>query len=559
MQISDPEGQRCAPFSRPSLSGLAALTVTAAIFCPGHHAFGADAATNAVSVATTDPVLGLMLEKGMITEDEASKVQSQVDARRTNMAAQYIQDNTRWRFSPGIKRVELFGDLRLRYEDRDATAPGGLYNLAPGDIDLRRLRYSLRFGLRGDAFDDFYYGFRMDTSSNPRSSWVTMGTSSSGTPYYGPFGKSTAGINVGQIYLGWQLGSWLELTVGKMPNPLYTTPMVWSPTINPEGAAEHLKYTVGSADFFGNFAQFLYADSNPYSTPGFFNVVSTDDGTGYMPLLLAFQGGSDFHFTKKIDLKVAPTLYTYTRFNNGQSPANNVSGYTPDFSGTFVGQGSTNGLLNVPAYYNLNNANGGSPGFDGFFANQTGINNLMVLEIPFEFTVRLDKIDVRLFGDFAQNLEGSERATAAYDASHSAYFALGNYPGISPIASPQTNDKRAYQFGLAVASTDALGLVYGTTSKKHSWEARTYWQHVEQYSLDPNLVDTDFFEGLENMEGIYVALAYGFTDNFIGTFRYGHANRINSNLGTGGSGLDIPQMNPVNSYQLFQVDLTYKF
>ena len=30
-----------------------------------------------------------------------------------------------------------------------------------------RFRYALRLGIRGDLFDDFYYGLRVETSSNP--------------------------------------------------------------------------------------------------------------------------------------------------------------------------------------------------------------------------------------------------------------------------------------------------------------------------------------------------------------------------------------------------------
>jgi hypothetical protein len=101
--------------------------------------------------------------------------------------------------------------------------------------------------------------------------------------------------------------------------------------------------------------------------------------------------------------------------------------------------------------------------------------------------------------------------------------------------------------------------VYGTASRKHAWEFRTYWQHVEQYSLDPNLIDSDFFEGAENLQGIYTAAAYSFTDNLIGTIRYGYASRINNKLGTGGSDQDIPQVNPISEYKLFQADLTFRF
>jgi hypothetical protein len=104
-----------------------------------------------------------------------------------------------------------------------------------------------------------------------------------------------------------------------------------------------------------------------------------------------------------------------------------------------------------------------------------------------------------------------------------------------------------------------LGLVYGQTSKKNTWEARAYWQHVEQYAADVNLLDSDFFEGRANLQGVYAAFAYSFTDNIIGTVRYGYATRINNNLGTGGSNPDLPGLNPIRNYHLLQLDLTWRF
>ena len=497
--------------------------------------------SRAVAADGPDPVLTLMLEKGMITQDEAAKVQAQVDARLTNSAAPaapYL--DSKWKISSSIKSVELFGDLRTRFEDRSAADPAG------GKIDLQRYRYAARVGLKGDLFDDFYYGFRLETSANPRSSWVTMGTQSgSSSIYQGPFGKSPGGINIGQIYLGWKPDPWFEVTAGKMPNPLYTTPMVWSPSLSPEGLAEHFRYTVGEVDLFANLGQFLYQDVNPVqSSSGFFS--SLDYNSANQPFLLAWQGGVDYHLTKTVDLKVAPALCNYIGGprNITAAPTDN-----PDFGGTFVGQGGSA----TPGYSGYNVGD-----YDGFYANQTGINDLFVLDIPFELNFKRKSCDLRLFGDYAQNLDGAARAEAAYTQSRSSVYTANQTP-ITAIASPQTHDNKAYQVGVAIGSTNSLGLVNGSSAGRHAWEVRTYWQHVEQYSLDPNLIDTDFFSGDENMQGIYAAVAYGFTGNFIGTFRYGYASRINDKLGTGGSGQDIPQMNPINEFQLIQVDLTVKF
>jgi hypothetical protein len=486
---------------------------------------------------SSDPLLNALIKKGILTEDEAKSIKADADASQTNMP---VMESSKWKINTGIKSIELFGDLRVRYEDREAHDPQG------GKIALDRFRYAVRVGVRGEAFDDFYYGVRLETSANPRSPWVTFGTSSSSSPYQGPFGKGNAGLNVGQIYLGWRGLNWFDLTVGKMPNPLYTTSMVWDSDYLPEGVAERFKYTVGEADLFATFGQFIYQDVNPVSaSPGFFNITYTSANPAF---LLAWQAGVNYHITKKLSFKVAPVFYNYT--THGEDSA--VGTLTPDFNGTFIGQGSSAGVNGVPASFS------GFPNgqFDGFAANQTGINDLSIIEIPWELNYHMENHDIRLFGDYAQNLDGSARATAAFNALNSPLLANSF---ITPIPSPQTDDNHAYQVGLAVGNKDSLGMVYNTTSRKHGWEARAFWQHVEQYALDPNLLDSDFFEGRANMEGLYAAFAYGFTDNIIGTVRYGYAHRINDKLGTGGSNQDVPQINAIHEYNLLQFDLALRF
>jgi len=41
--------------------------------------------------------------------------------------------------------------------------------------------------------------------------------------------------------------------------------------------------------------------------------------------------------------------------------------------------------------------------------------------------------------------------------------------------------------------------------------------------------------------------------------RYGYAQQIKTELGTGGNNLDIPGLNPINHYRLVQLDLTLRF
>jgi hypothetical protein len=500
---------------------------------------------------TSDTLLDIMIKKGLLTEAEAKSIKAEADASRTNRQG-YIPQS-QWKMDNAITNMELFGDIRVRYEYRQADTP------AFERIGLERARYALRIGLRGQAYDDFYYGIRLETASNPRSPWVTFGTASTSSTgqYLGPFGKSTAGINVGQIYLGWHPEDWVDVTVGKMPNPLYTTSMLWDTDLSPEGAAERFKYTVGNADFFANFGQFLYADLNPDSASGglgFNGLVGQSENQVFQ---IAWQGGLIYHITTNLSVKAAGTLYNYIGLGGmgDGSPGN-----SPFFNGPYIGEGAYigpgGGIVNGSAGAGVSSALPAIPSA-GYPLNQVGLNHLLVVDIPFQIDYKLKGFDTRLFGDVAYNLQGRERAEDA--AAGYAYY-LANTAGstISGFA-PQRGDTHAYQVGIAVGSPDSLGMVYGTTSRRHGWELRAFWQRVEQYALDPNILDSDFFEGRANLQGIYVAAAYGLSANVIATARYGHADRINKNLGTGGSNQDIPQVNPIEHYDIVQLDLSMRF
>jgi len=448
---------------------------------------------------SADALINKLVQKGVLTEKEGKELL--VEDISTNQPSA-----SKWRISNAIKDIGLFGDVRFRYEYRAAdNAPGS--GSTKDDYTRERFRYALRVGIKGDLFDDFYYGLRVETSSNPRSPWITFGDDSSPTP----FAKNSDGLNLGQAYLGWRPTDWYEMTVGKMPNPLYVTAMVWDSDLNPEGAVEKFKLSLSpQVDLFANFGQFIYQDTNPDTA-----FPSSDT------FLLAWQVGASAKFTKDLSAKVAPVIYNYT------------------------GVGQNNGLNNAYTGQGLNGINVGAATLNSAQFNQTGINDLLVLEVPAELNYKVGKYGARLFGDFAYNFYGDDRARAAATAAG---------PAILPHAF--TGHNKAYQAGVAFGN---LGLVYGQTSKKNTWEARAYFQHIEQYALDVNMIDSDFFEGRANLEGVYSAFAYSFTDSIIGTVRYGYANRIDKELGTGGVNPDIPVLNPIKNYHLVQLDLTWRF
>jgi hypothetical protein len=469
-----------------------------------------------------DPLMNALIKKGILTQGEAEQVQAEMSVQPTNAPV----SASKFKVPDSIKAIQLYGDVRLRYEYRGVdNAPGAF----PDTYYKERFRYALRFGIRGELYDQFNYGIRLETATNPRSPWDTFGSDSGSATTPGsatPSDKAGSGLGIGQLFINWHPQNWYEMTAGRMPMPLYTTPMVWDSDINPDGAFEKFKYTAGDVDWFADFGQFDYQDPSTGS-----QLPSSD------VFVLAWQLGAKVNFSQDMFAKIAPVFYNYT----GQ-------GFVNGLNSTFVGQGSNGSNIGVPGGSNVT----------GY--NEEGINNLLILETPaeFDFKIRdtgLGTLQARLFGDFSYNFQGDDRARAAYDTNPTAF------PGVS---GPVNGQDKAYQVGFGIGSDGPLygptqGLVYGSTAKKNTWEARVYWQHVEQYALDVNLLDSDFFEGRGNLQGVYSAFAYSFTDAIIGTVRYGYANRIDSKLGTGGNNLDLPGINPVKNYNVVQLDLTWRF
>ena len=504
-------------------------TTQAAIFAGAAALMALTPQTRAQS--KDDVLINKLEQKGILSVDEAKEIRAETAAEQTNLVNSALMAS-KFKLADSIKNMQLFGDLRLRYEYRGV---GNSVGASPNTFYRERMRYALRVGVRGDLFDDFSYGIRLETSTNPRSPWDTFGSNTTGGSAT-PSDKAGSGIGIGQAFLNWHPAAWYEMSVGRMPMPLYITPMVWDSDINPEGAFEKFKISMGNADWFADFGQFDY--QNPGSATG---LPSSDT------FILAWQAGVNVRLPKDMSFKIAPVVYNYAG-----------SGTAGGLNQTFVGQGSLTGT------------NPGVPGGVAYGAltaaqaqlayNQEGINDLLVLEVPAEFNFKLHHtplgaLQARVFGDFAYNFQGDQRANAAYHANTAAF------PGLS---GPVNGENKAYQMGIGIGSAGPVygptqGLVYGSTSKKNTWEARVYWQHIEQYALDVNLIDSDFFEGRGNLQGFYSSFAYSFTDAIIGTIRYGYANRINDNLGTGGNNLDIPGINPVKNYNLLQADVTWRF
>lgn len=468
-------------------------------------------------------LLDLLVRKKIISDQEAEEIRGELNKEFATTPAGKLK------LSTPLTELEIYGDARVRYEIRNGNSgPPGTLVTNPDDAQQRnRHRYRLRIGLRGTLVDDFFFGLRLETSASARSTNVTFGDDA------GPFGKTSDTLNVGQVYIGYRGIRDVTLTAGRMPNPFVTTPMVWDGDINPEGLAQQYKHTFNltfgggtteasaessskdgkdvaaagvtsepyrmSIEVFANFGQFVYDDQNPENPIG----PPAVSGGRRIPendaYLLGYQVGAKVNFTKDLYLRLAPTLYHY-------------SGYGNDFN-TFYNGGP--------------NFRGGTPPAT-ITPNQTGINSLFIFNMPAEFGFKIGELPARIFGDFAVNLDAEDRA-----------FAAGR---------PDKDDERyAYMIGFGV----------GQLRVKRDWQINVFWQHAEQFSLDPNLIDSDIFDSRLNVEGVGIQAGYAISDAVTFNLTYAYGEQIDNGLGTGGVG-DIG-VNPLREYQIFQADLNFKF
>ena len=470
-------------------------------------------------------LLDLLVKKRILTDQEAEEVRSELNKEFTQAPAGKLK------LSTPLTELEIYGDARVRYEIRNGNsgAPSTLVT-NPDDAQQRnRHRYRLRLGLRGTLVDDWFFGLRLETSASARSTNVTFGDDA------GPFGKTIDPVYVGHAYLGYRGIPGLTLTAGRLPNPFITTSMVWDGDLNPEGLSQQYKKTFnlsfggGSAaastgdyskdgkgtvaaasiseptrmtiDVFANFGQFVYDDNNPENPLG----APTVSGGRRVPendaYLFGYQAGAKINFTKTTYFQFAPTFYHY-------------SGNGNDFNTFYSGDPSFRTTATPPVTV---------------ARNQVGINSLAIFNMPAEFGFTLfETLPFRIFGDFAVNLDAEDRAAAA--------------------GRPDEDDERyAYQVGVGV----------GRIRAKRDWQVNVFWQHAEQFALDPNLVDSDIFDSRLNMEGVAIQAGYALSDAVTFNLTYAYGEQINNRLGTGGTG-DIG-VNPLREYQLFQADLNFKF
>jgi hypothetical protein len=498
-----------------------------------------------VEAQNEDPVLDLMVRKGLVSQADADQARAEEKQQEENKPASVItlQDKS-------IQNLEFYGDGRLRYENIDQ------HNHYSAVTLYNRERYRLRFGLNYIYSDHLKAGFELESGTTDDSANQTLGAT---------FTKSS--MNVGKIFLQYQPVDELTLIAGKFTNPWYTTTdMVYSFDLNPEGGAELFNYTIpldgispvvsdhdakdvkeistkssssdSSLSIGLNAVQYLYVDNNESTgTPG----LNNND-----VLIIGNQIPVTWKINKDTFVKVAPGFTFYTGGGNTDYDGGVATNTGSTITGTTAGTPGT--------YFATANS-----AVDPVFYSPREADDLAIFSAPGEVDFKVAGIPFRPYWDFELNTEGKKRVQDVY-LQHTGFLA-GYGTGVTPATAAQNKalgDNIAWSAGLQV----------GANKKKGDWSGLAEFRQIGLGAVDQNINGTDYADSYANQQGIKVASAYNFTDfltltaTFYDTWDY-KDNLYKSLGGTAAtpSSLTGSTLNLVGekSDQRLQVDLGWKF
>ena len=528
MRQAQQEAQAAKP-ARPARVAAAAKPPASAV--PGGVPAGSNAA--ALSAADTLPAgtVRVTYVPETVRQQIATQVRDQIMTQSKNEGWAQPNAMPEW-----VQRLTFFGDLRLRGEanllqksnypyfvdfnsiNNSAgfdTTGGALPPLLDSTENRTRFRLRARLGVDAKIDDAVMAQFRIATGNDnsPVSSNQTLGANGSFTKY---------AVWADRAFIKGSPTDWLTLYGGRMPNPFWTSDLVFYDDLGFDGFAAQ-----ATPRFNERWGGFL--------TAGLFPVMNTalNFGSTSPPAnrssrdayLVAAQGGVDWRISDDYAAKFAVGYFSFNGVQGQTSSPCSIL-YSSDTCNTdntrplFLQFGNTVFPIRniVP---NPNTANGGpAPQYYGL-ASQFGV---LDLHGRFDFN-NFKPIGVALEGDFATNL--SYNKSQVINRSPSNNFDANNqYKGGS----------NAY-LARIIVGTPAI-------AKRWDWNVSATYKYLDTDAVLAALTDPDFHLGGTNARGFILGGNLGLARNTWLTTRWLSANQVSG---------------PPYAIDILQIDLNVKF
>ncbi|HED14068.1 MAG TPA: hypothetical protein ENI62_10530 [Gammaproteobacteria bacterium] len=408
-----------------------------------------------------------------------------------------------------IRRFKFSGDIRLRTEADiyDSGNPdfgtafvnynqvndnGGFSgSFLNTDKNRYRQRMRVRLGVKARVSNDLAAAIRLASGSfrNPVSTNDTLGND-----------FSSYKVVLDRAYLKYVDSNtdgypWMTLTGGRIPNPWFSTNLVWDKDLNFDGAAATFKYNMAGSDSLFTLDD---RDRTLFLTVGAFSLDEVELSSRDK-WLFAGQIGTDIKFDNQSRLRLGLAYYDYNNITGKLSSLSQPNRF--DFTAPgFAQKGNSMFVIsNNPA----------NP-FERFGL----VSNYDLINLTAEYDLaRFSPIHVILTGDYVKNI--------GYDAGDIRNRLDG--AGMFVNSTFFTGDPGDQE---TVGYMAKLTLGWPDVRLRRSWQMFMAYKHLERDAVLDAFTDSDFHLGGTNAEGWIIGGSYGLMDDTYLKVRYLSADEI---------------------------------
>jgi hypothetical protein len=369
-----------------------------------------------------------------------------------------------------VGRLKWEGDLRLRYQNdlfADGNAPGINFISEPyglGSIDdpinteedRQRLRIRARLGLSAKITDHVSAGLRITTgnTSDPVSTNQTLGSD---------FNKFSLVLD--RAFVKAKPWEWLSISGGRMPNPFFSTDLVWDDDLNFDGVA-------------ATFNPWIRSDRSgkPFFTLGAFPLQEVESSTTNLARdkwLYAAQAGLDWKMDANTRWRFGVAYYDYSNIEAIADPT--IDGLYEYADSVLKSRQKGNTMYEV--------APNDNPGLFGLAADYSLVNLTATVDLA-----HFEPVHVILDGDVVKNV--------GYDEGEVNSLLVNG-----PLEAGTLGWQARVTVGLP------------SMQYRGDWQVFLGYRHLESDAVLDAFADSDFRLGGSNSKGYFIGGLYGVDRN----------------------------------------------
>ncbi|ODU50838.1 MAG: outer membrane receptor for ferric coprogen and ferric-rhodotorulic acid [Thiobacillus sp. SCN 63-374] len=398
-----------------------------------------------------------------------------------------------------LDRLKWEGDFRLRYQNElmsGSNAPEAAFDsigqlVGNSTEDNASGKVRLRLGLDANVTSKVDVGVRITTgsTSNPVSTNQTLGTY-----------DNKYSLVIDRAFVKLTPNDDLTLWGGRLPNPFFSTDLVWDDDLNFDGVA--VSYAPGAQEPMREYKPFVTAGVFPLQTIEQNGVTQAED-----KWLFALQGGLEWQSSTRTRIKMGASYYDYRNITGIANPLIGDTRYDQT-APQFRQKGNT--------LFDIDPSAGGET---WALASEYKIANLTLVA---DFA---DYFPLHIIGsiDWARNL--------AFDEAE-----VRSKTPVGSFASGYNLGADGYQFKLTVG--------YPKLVEQNEWQAFVGYRYLETDAVLDAFTDSDFHLGGTNAKGFMIGGQYAIYKNTWLAARWMSADEV--------TGLPL-------AIDVFQLDLNAKF